>query len=169
VSKWIVWLDWLFVVLTVANINVTPVCRAQTNSYIIVVYCNKKFVINTVRTIVGQCATIVFDCLCPIVYPTAWQFQRTTFKLNWTRFCVNDKDFCDCLLFSIISADFCFQVPGQTSHDDIAPPVMKSVLYLGVIISLLLAVWITATLNSQTVPAWLFAWLFLYSPSCSHG
>jgi len=46
-------------------------------------------------------ATIVPDCFLPIVYPMAWHFQRTAFKLIWTQFCVTDNDFCNSLLFSI--------------------------------------------------------------------
>jgi len=38
----------------------------------------------------------------------AWHFQRTTFKLNWTRFCVIDNNFCHSLLFSMKLFSFSF-------------------------------------------------------------
>jgi len=59
------------------------------------------------RTIVGQSCNSFF---LPIVYPMARHFQRTTFKLNWTQFCVTDNDFCNSLLFSIKLFSFQFHV-----------------------------------------------------------
>jgi len=51
------------------------------------------------RTIVQQSFSV--DSLFDGNGMTLTTDQRTTFRLDWTRFCVTDNDFCNSLLFSI--------------------------------------------------------------------
>jgi len=66
------------------------------------------------RTIV-QLSSLLFlaDSLSDSMTPAT--NQRTTFKLNWTRFCVTDNNFCNSLLFSIKLFSFQFHVCIHTS------------------------------------------------------
>jgi len=60
------------------------------------------------------------DCFWPIVYPMAWHFPWTTFKLNWTRFCVTDNDCCTIVRLSsdvIVRWDY-RPNPSYTSKTD---------------------------------------------------
>ena len=78
-----------------------------TSTWIHRVQVNIRYHTIKVKTIVpsyyrnGQSCSSRPRLFWPIVYPMAWHFQRTTFKLNWTRFCVTDNDFCNSLLSSI--------------------------------------------------------------------